>query len=123
LVNTFYTKVREDILLGPMFNGHIPENEWPKHLIKLTDFWETNLFGIPKFRGNPSKKHIEVDVNLGYTIDQTHFGKWLQLWLESIDEMYEGLYATKAKQFARKMATGQFMTIWQNRPNEFKAKG
>ncbi len=55
LVHNFYSKVREDLLLGPIFNAHIAENDWPKHLIKLTDFWETNLFGIAKFNGNPSK--------------------------------------------------------------------
>jgi len=43
--------------------------------------------------------------------------------LETIDELFEGQLATKAKQFARKMATGQFLTIWQNRPDESKAKG
>ncbi len=123
LVHKFYSKVREDLLLGPIFNAHIAENDWPKHLIKLTDFWETNLFGIAKFNGNPSKKHIEVDKNLGHTLEQKHFGRWLQLWLETIDELFEGQLATKAKQFARKMATGQFLTIWQNRPDESKSKG
>ena len=49
LVHAFYGKIREDELLGPIFNGHISEEQWPVHLEKLTDFWETNLFGIPKF--------------------------------------------------------------------------
>jgi len=120
LVNTFYSKVREDELLGPIFNGQIPEEKWPKHLSKITDFWETNLFRIPKFKGNPSKKHVNVDMNLGYTITQIHFGKWLQLWFETIDELYEGELATKAKESARKMATGQFLTIWHHRPEENK---
>ncbi len=103
-------------MLGPIFNGHIPDEKWPEHLSKLTDFWETNLFGIAKFKGNPTAKHIQVDTNLNNTIDQTHFGRWLQLWLETIDELYEGELANKAKQSARKMATGQFLAIWSNRP-------
>lgn len=117
LVKEFYSKIRVDDLLGPIFNQHLPEDHWPEHLEKLTDFWETNLFGIAKFKGNPSKKHINVDKNLGHTIEQTHFGKWLQLWFETIDELYEGTLAIKAKESARKMATGQFLSIWQNRPN------
>ena len=46
LVNTFYGKIRQDELLGPIFNGHIAEEKWPEHLWKLTNFWETNLFGV-----------------------------------------------------------------------------
>ena len=60
LVHTFYDKIRKDDLLGPIFNSHIAEDQWPEHLEKLTDFWETNLFGIPKFKGNPSQKHLNV---------------------------------------------------------------
>lgn len=120
LVNTFYAKIRKDDLLGPIFNGHIPTDHWPEHLSKLTDFWETNLFGIAKFKGNPSQKHINVDKNMGHSIDQVHFGKWLELWFETIDELYEGNLATKAKEAARKMATGQFLSIWQNRPDNVK---
>jgi len=120
LVNTFYAKIRKDKLLGPIFNGHIPEEKWSKHLSKLTDFWETNLFGIAKFKGNPSQKHKEVDVALGYTIEQIHFGKWLQLWFETVNELYEGTLAKKAKESARKMSTGQFLAIWHNRPEENK---
>jgi len=120
LVNRFYAKIRQHELLGPIFNGHIPDENWPEHLEKLTDFWETNLFGIPKFKGNPSQKHVNVDKNLGHTIEQLHFGKWLELWFETIDELYEGELATKAKESARKMATGQFLTIWHNRPKENK---
>jgi len=116
LVHAFYAKIRKDELLGPIFNAHIAKVQWPAHLSKLTDFWETNLFGVAKFKGNPSGKHRNVDKNLGYSIDQGHFGKWIQLWFETIDELYEGELANKAKQSARKMATGQYLAIWHGRP-------
>ena len=87
LVNTFYSKIRKDALLGPIFNTHISEALWPDHLVKLTDFWETNLFGVPKFKGNPLQKHAKVDKVADYTINQVHFGKWLQLWVETINEL------------------------------------
>lgn len=116
LVHTFYGKIRKDVLLGPIFNDHITEEEWPQHLCKLTDFWETNLFGIAKFKGSPTAKHIGVDKNLNFTIEPAHFGKWLQLWFETLDELYEGEVATKAKDTARRMATGQYIAVWQQRP-------
>ena len=121
LVKFFYFKIRENELLGPIFNSHISEEQWPEHLEKLTDFWETNLFGIAKFKGSPSAKHIKVDANMNYKIEQSHFGVWLQLWFETIDQHFEGEIANKAKQAAHKMATGQFLTIWRNRPENNKA--
>jgi hemoglobin len=116
LVNAFYAKIRKDELLGPIFNSHIAVNQWPSHLDKLTDFWETNLFGVMKFKGNPTMKHIQVDAHLNYTIDQDHFGRWLQMWFETINERYEGDLAIRAQESARKMASGQFMMIWNSRP-------
>jgi hemoglobin len=120
LVNTFYSKIRKDKLLGPIFNSHISENQWPHHLIKLTDFWETNLFGVRKFKGNPTKKHLKVDENLDYRIDALHFGKWLNLWVETINELFTGERADKAIYMARKMATGQYLTLWNQKPDNRK---
>jgi hemoglobin len=116
LVNSFYSKIRLDELLGPIFNSHIEDDEWAAHLDKLTDFWETNLFGVAKFKGNPTQKHINVDKNMNFQIEQKHFGRWLQLWFETIDELFVGEYADKAKNSARKMSTGQFLAIWHQRP-------
>jgi hemoglobin len=120
LVNTFYSKIRKNELLGPIFNGHIPDDKWEEHLSKLTDFWETNLFGVANFKGNPTQKHIAVDKNLNHTIEQEHFGMWLQLWFATIDELFEGETADKAKNAARKMSTGQYISIWNRRPEHLK---
>lgn len=118
LVHTFYDKIRQHELLGPIFNGHISEEQWPAHLSKLTDFWESNLFGVRTFRGSPSKAHVNVDINLNHTISQNHFAQWLQLWFETINELFEGELADRAKEMARRMSTGQYIHIWQNRPRE-----
>jgi len=117
LVNVFYAKIRKDDLLGPIFNKHIIDEQWPEHLDKLTDFWETNLFGVPKFKGNPTAKHRNVDADMNHSISQVHFGKWLQLWFETINDLFEGELAEKAKDAARKMSTGQFLAIWSHRPH------
>ena len=44
LVDTFYSKVREDALLGPIFDERI-QNRWPAHLAKMYTFWQTILLG------------------------------------------------------------------------------
>ncbi|RFC54687.1 group III truncated hemoglobin [Brumimicrobium aurantiacum] len=116
LVHAFYDKIREDDMLGPIFNGHIKEDQWPSHLEKLTDFWETNLFGVPKFKGSPPQAHVEVDHNMNYGITQEHFARWIQLWFDTIKTLFEGKVADRAMNAARKMSTGLFLAIWSRRP-------
>ncbi len=116
LVNAFYVRVRRDELLGPIFNNQIPNDKWPAHLEKLTDFWVTNLLGKVCFKGSPTRAHIEVDYNNDYTIEQLHFGKWIQLWFATIDSLYEGKLAERAKNAARRMGTGQYIAMWNHKP-------
>ena len=120
LVNTFYAQIRKHEFLGAIFNSHIAEEQWPAHLEKLTDFWETILFGVPKFKGNPSMKHLIVDKNLGYGITQTHFNQWVELWHKTINSMFEGELAIRAKEASEQMAIGQYAMIWQHRPENHK---
>ena len=115
LVKEFYDKIKVDELLGPIFNDHIPNDKWPEHLSRLTDFWETNLFGVIKFKGNPALVHAQVDKKENHSIEQTHFGRWLELWFTTIDEFFEGDRAEKAKSSARKMSTGLFLVMFNHR--------
>ena len=116
LVNTFYQQVKADELLGPIFTQSIPSNKWPDHIQKLTDFWETNLFAVPKFKGNPILKHQIVDANHHYSISQDHFARWLHIWFKSIDHLFSGTLANRAKNAARRISTGQYLAIWSARP-------
>lgn len=113
LVRAFYAKVRRDELLGPIFNGII--TDWEEHLEKLTDFWENNLFFVDKYRGNPRTAHIKVDRQMDNTIESGHFGRWLNMWFETIDEKFEGVLADRAKTNARKMSTHLFLKIFESR--------
>lgn len=113
LVSTFYTKVRANERIGFFFNDTI--EDWPAHLEKLTDFWETNLFMVSKFRGNPMKAHKDVDHHFQNSIEQKHFGEWLNLWYQTLDELFEGERASIAKNRARNMAHNLFMNIYMSR--------
>ncbi len=113
LVTSFYKKVRNDHVLGPFFNETI--KDWDAHLENLTSFWESSLFLKSKYLGNPLEVHIEVDKAHDSTITQEHFGLWLNLWFETIDELFVGDYANNAKQRARKMSTFLYLNIFQAR--------
>ncbi len=113
LVSAFYDKVRENKEIGHFFNETI--KNWPEHLEKLTDFWETNLFMVSKFNGNPMRAHKEVDQNFSHSIEQKHFGEWLNMWFSTVDEMFEGDRANIAKNRARNMAHNIFMNMYISR--------
>ncbi len=113
LVETFYVKIRKDIVLGPIFNGII--SDWQRHLTLLADFWETQLFLKRKYYGNPVTAHLEVDIKLNHTINSAHFGLWLNLWFETIEELFEGETAWIARNRAQKMSTMLFMQIFHHR--------
>ena len=113
LVDTFYKKVRKDDLLGPIFNRRI--TDWDSHLQHLTDFWESNLFFRNRFRGNPLEKHKEVDAENAYSINELHFGVWLNLWFQTVDELFAGDKANIAKNRARNMGTFIHLAIFKAR--------
>lgn len=113
LVRTFYDKVRKDQLIGPVFNNRI--TDWETHLERLTDFWETNLCFIRKYKGNPVEVHVQVDRANEGKISQEHFGRWLQLWFTTIDEHFVGDNAAIAKNRARNMSTHLFMKMYASR--------
>ncbi|MNF54114.1 Group 3 truncated hemoglobin ctb [compost metagenome] len=116
LVRSFYVKVRADKEIGFFFNETI--QDWEGHLEKLTDFWETNLFGGKKYKGNPIAVHNEVDERFGHRISPNEFGIWLNLWFETLDELFEGENVAILKRRARKMGTFLYMNIFENRRKE-----
>ena len=114
LVETFYTKIRADEMLGPIFNGII--KDWESHLILLIDFWETQLLLVRKYRGNPIVAHQKVDNKTKHSISPEHFGLWLNLWFETLDELFEGETTWVAKNRAQKMSTMLYMEMYKHRP-------
>ena len=113
LLEAFYAKIREDDMLGPIFNKIV--KDWSSHILRITDFWETNLFNEQTFKGNPLKVHQKVDTEVNNIITQEHFGRWLNIWFQTIDELFEGPVADTAKRRARKMSTFMFLKIFEAR--------
>ena len=112
LVSSFYEKVRNDNTLKPFFSTI---EDWNKHLDTLTTFWESSLFLKTKYYGNPLQAHIKVDQIHDNKISQEHFGLWMNLWFETIDELFEGEYANMAKNRARKMSTFLYLKLFDAR--------
>lgn len=74
VVDRFYALVRQDDLIGPVFNGAIPTEHWPAHLAKLADFWSSVLLLTGDYKGKPVPAHAR------FTLTDAHFLRWLELF-------------------------------------------
>lgn len=101
LINTFYEAVKEDEKIGFIFTEIIGA-DWSHHLPVMYSFWESVLLSKPGYVGNPIKKHIDLDKKI--PLEQSHFDRWLQLWNETVDDLYEGEIAALAENRATLMA-------------------
>jgi hemoglobin len=102
LVDEFYTRVRADDCLGPIFND-VAKVNWAEHLPKMYAFWDSVLFGVPGFKGNPLAVHL---VLAGRTPLTSHeFDRWVSVFHATVDELFVGPMATEAKQRAVRIAT------------------
>ncbi|TDO70007.1 hemoglobin [Flavobacterium chryseum] len=97
MVNTFYESVRNDDLIGPIFNEKL-QNRWPEHLQKMYGFWQTILFDVRAYSGTPFPPHKQLPV------DKTHFDRWVSLFNTSIDAQFSGPITEEAKMRAANMA-------------------
>lgn len=97
LVNTFYAKVQTDDFIGPIFNRKIG-NRWPEHLEKMYRFWQTILLEVYTYSGSPFPPHKHLP------IDKVHFDRWMDIFIATIDSLFQGTIADEAKFRAKNMA-------------------
>ncbi len=97
LVDSFYGKIRKDEMLKDIFNDVI-QDRWPEHLEKMYRFWQTILLGEHSYSGRPFVPHMKLPV------EREHFDRWLELFFETVDELFEGKKAELAKWQGNRMA-------------------
>lgn len=86
MVHTFYAQVREDDALGPIFDRRI--DSWPEHLERMVFFWRAVLRSEPTFtmseRGAPPVLHWSME-----EVERHHYQRWLTLFSEVVEGIYE----------------------------------
>lgn len=97
LVDTFYRNVQQDDLIGPVFASRIAPDAWPAHLNRMYTFWTTILLNEPGYSGQPFEKHRDMP------IEQAHFDRWVGLFKQIVDNLFEGPVANEAKYRAELM--------------------
>lgn len=98
MVNTFYDKVRQDDILGKIFNDII-QDRWPQHLETMYKFWQSILLDKNTYNGQPFLKHINLPIS------DEHFARWLYLFYSTVDNLFVGKIADEAKKRGAMIAT------------------
>jgi hemoglobin len=101
LVDQFYKKVIHDDQIGHFFTEVVQLN-WDEHMPTMYNFWDSILLGSGVYEGNPMIKHI--DLNRKSPLLPKHFDRWLELWQQTVAELYTGEVAEEAVSRATQIA-------------------
>lgn len=82
LVRTFYSRAREDELIGPIFNAAVAD--WDHHLAQISDFWSSMMMKTGRYNGRPMRPHLVLPLKA------EHFDRWLQLFEPTAREIFPG---------------------------------
>lgn len=104
LVESFYARVREDALLGPIFGRVI--DDWAPHLAKMKDFWSGVALRTGRYHGRPMPAHVAIG---GLT--PAHFEHWLGLFHATLQDISPNPAVTdyfidRAQRIAQSLAMG-----------------
>lgn len=104
LVDRFYARVRQDAVIGPVFNAAV--EDWDDHLARLRAFWSSVMLTSGRYKGNPLAAHAPLP------IEPAFFGHWLALWRETAEELFApelaARFAAKAERIADSLKLGLF---------------
>jgi truncated hemoglobin YjbI len=118
LVESFYLRAFDDPLIGHIFTD-VAHMDLAHHLPIMCDFWETVLFQAGLYRRNALALHVAL--NEKFPLSQAHFDRWLELWIENVDEKFAGEKAELAKTQARRIAGSIHRRVQGRSGSEFEA--
>ncbi|NBB62953.1 preprotein translocase subunit TatC [Pseudomonas sp. ODNR1LW] len=96
LVETFYARVRDDRLIGPIFANRI--SDWGPHLAQMKLFWSSVALSTGVYQGRPMPKHLPLP------IDARHFDRWLEIFVETANQLCPPVAAKHFIERARRIA-------------------
>jgi hemoglobin len=79
LVRSFYDRVRDDEILGPIFAAKI--EDWETHLQQMFAFWSSVALMSGRYHRQPMARHLPLP------IDARYFDRWLALFLRAAHDV------------------------------------
>ena len=98
LLSEFYSVATRDERIG----HHFAELNLETHLPIIVNFWEKVLFGKPVYFGNPLAVHQNLHEKSPLKLE--HFQRWLEIFEQTVDELFAGEMADAAKIRAKMIA-------------------
>lgn len=103
LVHAFYSKVRRDAVLGPIFAARIAD--WQPHLERMVAFWSSVALMTGRYHGRPVPAHTPLPIG------GAHFQRWLGLFRETANELCTPAGATHVIERAERIARSLHIAV------------
>jgi len=110
LLTHFYNKLLADKSISYLFTD-VAKIDLPHHLDILVNFWDSVLFQNDVYRKNAMQPHLILHQQS--PLQKHHFQTWLTYFNETVDELFEGEIAFRAKERALSIATVMQIKISQ----------
>ncbi|RRH91045.1 group III truncated hemoglobin [Mesorhizobium tamadayense] len=109
LVRKFYSRVRKDERLGPIFVREIT-GDWEPHLEKMTDFWSSVILKTGDYHGRPVPAHLKLR-----DVTEADFEIWLALFRETAAELFApetaAVFVERAERIAASLKLAMFFRL------------
>ena len=109
LVRDFYTRVRADQRLGPIFASQI-RGDWEPHLEKMTDFWCSVILKNGAYSGRPVPAHLKLK-----QVREEDFDLWLGHFRETTAARcppdVAAVFVDRAERIARSLKLAMFFRL------------
>lgn len=114
LVETFYSRVRADARLGPIFEQAI--SDWIPHLATMKDFWASVALNAGRYSGRPVPKHKALT-----QVRAEDFAIWLTLFRQTLIDTAPTpevvpYFMERAERIARSLQMAMFYSPLEDAP-------
>ncbi|WP_099868123.1 group III truncated hemoglobin [Pararhizobium haloflavum] len=109
LVREFYSRVRTNDRLGPIFSNVIGE-AWEPHLEKMTDFWCAVILKNGAYSGRPVPAHLKLD-----QVREEDFDIWLSIFRRTVSDLCDpklaAIFMERAELIAKSLKLAMFFRL------------
>ncbi len=116
LVDHFYTRIRADPVLGPIFVRAIP-GDWGPHLAIMHDFWSSVMLTSGRYKGSPATVHLRIE-----GMEPQLFDRWLEVFDETCRELFEENESNAFREKAARIAESLKLSLFYKPDQDWPRK-
>lgn len=103
LVHTFYGRIQDDEMLGPIFAARI--TDWSPHLERMVAFWSSVALMTGRYHGHPIPAHTPLPIK------DVHFERWLTLFRATAQQICTSAGAKHVIERAERIARSLHIAV------------